>query len=494
MRLNIAKAILGCLVAAVLMGAAPGAHAQQDLLVPGEMIFIDVYRHPEFSTTGRINAQGNISVPFVGSVSVGGLSQSAAEQTVRQALERFLRNPRVSVSRDAGSGLNREFRSPVMRTELIPLNNGDAEMLAEQLDGMVSEGGDMAFDPTTNTLIVTDTPDALQNIANVINQLDQMENRLQQVRIEVKIAEVQAGALEEIGVRWFKQGQETGFGFFPGPIQDTAIQNLRGGNASGAQNEQVRAGGANRGAGGGREFVNEDDFDRRLQIPIQVPTAGQLFFGLLNDDLDIGAFIDALVADDKAQLLASPNILTPNHKRAEIRRVEEFPFQQFSLEPSGRSVAEVRFIDLGIILGVTPHVLRDPDGRQYVKLELEPEVSMAVGTTAGVPIRSVRSTKSEANLRNGQSLVIGGIYKQDTREFDQGVPGLRKVPILGHLFSRKEERLTETELMIFVKPVVHDTPDSITVRDMIAIQDEEKGVNALEYANRFSSGGEERRE
>jgi type II secretory pathway component GspD/PulD (secretin) len=192
-------------------------------------------------------------------------------------------------------------------------------------------------------------------------------------------------------------------------------------------------------------------------------------------------------------LLANPNILTVNHKRAEIRRVEEFPYREFGVDPSGRSITSTQFLDLGIILGVTPHVLRDPQGQEYIKLELEPEVSIAVGQADGVPIRSVRSSKSEANVRDGQTLVIGGIYKNDRANIKHPVPGLGSLPVIGTLFRRTENRDVETELMVFVTPRIHDTPESISVREMIAVGDDGTAVDAVAFMNEVEQRRETRR-
>lgn len=481
-------------MAVVVLGLAAGAAAQDARLTAGDLVFVDVYRHPEFSTTGRVDATGMLEVPFVGQVSIAGLTQAEATDQVRRSLERFLRNPRVSVSRSAQGGLNRAYRDISMRTELIRLSNSNAVGLAERLGGMVSEGGNITADPATNTLIVTDTQEAVANILEVIGQLDEMQNQLQQVRIEVKIAEVIAGKLQELGVRWFAQERGAtgvGGGYYAPGLQDPRVRSLRGGNDLGIENERIGqgVGGQNIAA---RRFV-DPNIDRRLQIPAQVPLSGQMFFGMLMNDIDIGVLIDALVADDEAQLLANPSILTVNHKRAEIRRVEEFPYREFGVDPSGRSTTSVRFLDLGIILGVTPHILRDPEGIAYIKMELEPEVSIAVGQADGVPIRSVRSSRSEANVRDGQTLVIGGIYQNDRAQIEQRVPGLGSLPVLGTLFRRTENKDIETELMVFVTPRIHDSPDSISVREMIAVGDEGTRVDAVAFVNEAEQRRESRR-
>lgn len=432
-------------------------------IVPGDLIFVEVYRRPEMSTTTTVDANGNITLPYVGSVQVAGLNETEAAERVTAALSGVLRNPRVRVSR-GGPGAGMGYRTEDMRTELLPLQNSSAESVAEALRGMSSDGGTVSFDKSTNTLIITDTPSTIQNMLSVVGRLDQMQSQLQQVRIESKIAEVKVGALKELGVRWFVQGNEVSGGYYPMPSQDIGINALKGQAAGPLNNEIVDNNQNTLGDALGsitRRFVDEPNFDRRLNIPIHVPKTGQLFLGLLNEHIDLGVLLDALVADDKAELLASPNILTVNHKEAEIRMMDEFPYTEFGTEISGRANFSTRFLDLGIKMVVTPHVYRDEQGT-YVKLEFMPEVSFPSGSNNGVPIRSVRSYKGESNVRDGQTLVVGGIYRNDLRNIEQRVPGLGSIPVVGNLFKHTEKTRSQTELMVFLTPTVHDTPETVT--------------------------------
>jgi general secretion pathway protein D len=119
-------------------------------------------------------------------------------------------------------------------------------------------------------------------------------------------------------------------------------------------------------------------------------------------------------------------------------------------------------------MAVTPHVLQDTTGR-YVKLEFKPEVSFPTGSSNGIPIRSVREYKGESNVRDGQTLVVGGIYRNDLRNVEQRVPGLGKVPLLGNLFKHTEKARSETELMLFLTPTIHDSPESVTWDRMLDV-------------------------
>ncbi len=456
-------------VLAALPAATQDVPAPKGVLEPGELVFVDVYRRPEVSTTTQIDSDGNIQLPFIGNVTIAGLSENEASARIRTALSSVLKNPRVTVSRTApeiGGG----YRMPDMKTEILPLNNADAETLSVALQGMTSAGGSIAYDPDTNSLIITDTPDAIQNILNVTARLDKMQSQLTQVRIEAKIAEVKAGAMKELGVRWFVQGTDVNGGYYPLPSQDTNINALKGQSASPLNNENFGGinGNGNQNNDRGRSFVDGTTFDRLLNVPAQIPKVGQMFFGLMNQQVDLGMLLDALVADNQAELLANPNILTVNHKKAEISMVDEFPYTEFGIEASGRENFSVRFLDLGIKMAVTPHVLKDDKGT-YVKLEFEPEVSSPTGSSNGIPIRSVRKYQGESNVRDGQTLVVGGIYRNDLQDVEQRVPGLGKVPLLGNLFKHTEKSHAQTELMMFLTPTVHESPETVTWDRMLDV-------------------------
>lgn len=433
----------------------------------GDFLFVDVYRHPELSTGAQIDPRGNISLTYVGSIPVAGLSEGEASARVTMEMSKILKSPRVTVSR--GSGRPHEGgRTSEMALEIVPLHNANAESLSKTLQGMSSEGGSISADIDTNTLIVTDTPAAIKNIQSAVARLDDMQSQLSQVKIESKIAEVRGGAMKELGIRWFTQGNKANGGYYPMPTQDPGLNAARGQQSSIA-NEQVGGISTTNGLNSlGRRFVNEPQLDRRMTLPVQIPAVGQLFLGYLNKGVDVGVMIDALVAENKAQLLANPMILTVNHKLADIKMVDEYPYTNLSTDLAGRSNYLTRFMPVGIELSVTPHVLND-EGGAYVKLELEPQVSFTIGSSGGVPIRSVRSSKSVANVRSGQTLVIGGIFSDDMKDTENRVPGLGKIPVIQNFFKHTEKNKVRTELMVFVTPTVYDSPEQVTWEKMIDV-------------------------
>lgn len=455
LRLRIA---LPMLFLAALCAAAVAQEAASTLSA-GDLVFVDVYRRPELSSTTQLDANGNITLPFIGNVQVAGLTEEAASARVSTAFGKILKSPRVTVSRSTRTNALGN-RTAEMQTQLLTLNNSNAETMYNALAGMTTEGGSVGFDKNTNTLIITDTPATVKNMLAVAAQIDEMQSQVTQVRIETKIAEVKQGAMKELGVRWFAKGKEGTVGYYPTPTQDPSLAGVRGSQGDPLANETIRGSNTSNGGGAAREFVENGNFDRRLAVPVQVPTVGEMFFGFLNSHVDIGVLLDALVAENKAETLANPMILAVNHQKAEIKMTDEFPFTEYLVQSYGAR-GSTRFLDLGIKLDVTPHVYRDQGGI-YVQLELQPEVSFYNGSSNGVPIRSVRSSNTTTNVRDGQTLVIGGIIMNEQHNVEQSVPGLGKVPVLGNLFKHKERVQDRKELMVFVTPTVHDSPETIT--------------------------------
>jgi type IV pilus assembly protein PilQ len=446
---------------------------------PGDLLYVEVFRVPEMSRTYLVGEDGAVRLPYISPVPVGGMDEPTAAEAIKHALNPILRNPRVTVSRsDIGMVSEVTGRQADMQLEAIPLRNSNADTMSQVLEGMTSPGGHVSHDPDTNTLLVTDTPATIKNMMNVIARLDQMQSQMTQVRIETRVAEVREGALKELGVRWFVQTDEFAGGFIPPGRRLSPIDQLRGGLGPQA-NEFIGRDDNNFGNDFAlqREFVG-DSFDRRLNIPVLVPLPGQAFLGYANAGIDIGAMIDALVSDEQAEMLANPTILTVNHKPAVIRMVDEFPYTEFGTEITGQTNFSVKFLDLGIILEVTPHVYQDTIGT-YVKLDLRPEVSFPSGIVNGVPIRSVRSSNTVANVRDGQTLIVGGILTEDEQNVETKVAGLGNIPILGNLFKTKEKAKLRKELMIFVTPTVHRRPEEVTWDKFVDVA---QGINEAELA------------
>jgi type IV pilus assembly protein PilQ len=466
-----------------LLTTAWAAHAQPDRgqIQRGDIIYIEVYRASELNQSVQVDNDGNVTMPYVGAVNVVGLNETGAAARLSGSLKKILRNPRVTVRKSLASPNSSVISigaSPDMSMAVIPLKNANAESIYGSIQNMGTQGGNVSFDTHTNSILITDTPGGIKNITEVVRQLDSMHSQLTQVRIEAKIAEVRVGAFKEMGIRWFAQGDEFGMGFNPPPRQTSGINDLRG-NISPLTNEIISTGGNTGQASTNREFLG-DGFDRRLAVPVNVPAIGQTFFGFAKNGIDVGIMLDMLVSDQKADLLANPMTVTVNHQNALIKMVDQIPYVEFGTEITGATSFSTKFLDAGIILDVTPHVLEDEHGA-YVKLELDPEVSFPIGSNNGVPVLSIRKTSTVANVRDGQTLVVGGILNQDNHDVETKLPGIGNLPIIGRLFKHKEKTKEIRELMIFVTPTIYQNPEDITWDKMIALDKDDPAHSTASF-------------
>lgn len=464
------------IVLATLLCLATVAQAQVNSgpISAGDILTIDVLRAPDISGRVEVDESGYIYLPFVGQIKLGGLSREQAVAVVGTALraEAGMRNPRVSIQKSGRTPSGVQYgRTGDMTMAMIPLVKADATSLSQMLQGMSSPGGHIAAHAETNTLLITDNPEAIQNMMTVVDSLDKMQSQLYQVRIEARIAEVRVGALKDIGLRWFAQGTDVSGGFYPPVPQDPAIAALRGGLSPSAAERIGNTNSVNSIDNSGRRFI-DNQFDRRFQLPVQVPLPGQSFLGISTGDVDIGAMLNALVSDNEAELLADPHTLTVNHKPALIKMIDRIPITELGVELSGATLLNVEFEEVGIVLNVTPHVSRSKEGC-YVRLDMKAEVSFPTGQSInGIPIISERSIVSPAIVRDGETLVMGGITKDEDRKTVSKIPILGDLPVLGLLFKQKEKSTFRTELMIFVTPRVYTAPEKITWDEMIDVSAE----------------------
>ena len=188
---------------------------------------------------------------------------------------------------------------------------------------------------------------------------------------------------------------------------------------------------------------------------------------------DLTVTMNALREAGKLDVLSRPHILASDNQEATITVGQEVPFIRNSrVTDTGQTINTVEYEDIGIILRVTPHI--NPDG--LVIMDINPEVSTLTGITVPIsdnvdaPVFAKRSAKSRVAIRNGQTIVIGGLMEDRKIETIKSVPGLGKIPLLGFFFRRKQENKVKTELLIFLTPHVALQPE-----DLKGISDEESG-------------------
>jgi general secretion pathway protein D len=287
-------------------------------------------------------------------------------------------------------------------------------------------------DETTNAVIVATTPRTWTEIEETLRQLDRSPR---QVLIETLVAEVALTDDTRLGIEWAIRS---------GRFDLSSVSNLAGSSPPTLQPRPS------------------------FGIPSLSPVtalAGFNFFTFATDSFMTA--LNALAAENKANVLSSPSIMTSENKKAVINVSDSIPIVTSQQLPIGGAVPtggtttavvgtqSIEYRDAGIILTVTPRI----GERGTVALDVKQEVN-DIGDPEP-PTQSRRIIKREAEtsvvLVNNQTLVLGGLIKDRRGTVQRGIPVLHKIPILGFLFGFKSEAITKTELLILITPRVIGT-------------------------------------
>ena len=192
-------------------------------------------------------------------------------------------------------------------------------------------------------------------------------------------------------------------------------------------------------------------------------------------EANLNATLHALAQQGKLDVLSRPYILASDNQLASITVGQEVPFvTNTQVTAFGQTLNTIQYQDIGIILDVTPHI--NPEG--LVILDVSPEISQLTGQTVPIseqvsaPVIAKRSAESRVGIRNGQTIVIGGLMEDRKTSTINKVPILGDIPLIGYLFSRTQVDKTKTELLIFLTPHVAQEPDTLSPMS----QDEMKGT------------------
>jgi general secretion pathway protein D len=164
--------------------------------------------------------------------------------------------------------------------------------------------------------------------------------------------------------------------------------------------------------------------------------------------------VNVLAAENKVKILASPTIMAANNQEAFIQIGQDVPIQTSVSVPlittQAFSTSTVEYRSTGIILGVKPQI----NAKGLVTLDITQEVSNAEALTVGQtsPTITVRTAKTSLVTGDNQTVVLGGLIREDTTRSSAGIPGLRRMPVLGPLFGSEAVHKEKTELLVLITP------------------------------------------
>ena len=323
-----------------------------------------------------------------------------------------------------------------LRTESFQLNYQKADAIQKLLTDvgqrMLSKRGSAVFDARTNILFVQDTSSRLEDVRQVIAKVDLP---VRQVMIEARIVEAGDSFAKNLGVRLGLHDSTGGGSARKGSIGFGAGGKL---NDTGFHSGQTST---------TPDFIN-DSLSVNLPAAPRAGNAGALSFILFNSAKNhfLNAEISALEADGRGKVISSPRVMTANQVEAIIEQGVEIPYQQ----ATSSGATSVSFRKANLSLKVKPQIT--PDGKITMSLDINKDTpNTRLSTGAGVAI-DTKHVKTEVLVENGGTVVIGGIYTQETRDNTQRIPFFGDLPYIGWLFKSREWIDDKTELLVFITP------------------------------------------
>ena len=337
-------------------------------------------------------------------------------------------------------------------SEFIQVNYAKSSDLAALIGGgsggnaLLSERGSVGIDDRTNTLLVQDTAERLQDIRRLVRTLD---IPIRQVLIESRIVVVNDDYSRELGVRFGFTGvaengtdglySMTGTSDGSAVIVDSAIDNL---NTTGTPFPVSLPG------------IN----DRyNVNVPIASP-AGSLALAILDSDYIVDLELTALQSEGRGEIVSTPRVITANQKEARIEQGVEIPYQ----ESASSGATTTQFKKAVLSLTVTPQITPDDNIIMDLLVSKDNVGQLTPSAQGGlVPSIDTRSIQTQVLVRDGQTVVLGGIYETERREIISKVPFLGDIPGVGVLFRSTTNTTSKAELLIFVTPRILTEGSSI---------------------------------
>lgn len=291
------------------------------------------------------------------------------------------------------------------------------------------------IDESENTISFYGTLKQYEQIKNFLQEQDKPQK---QVSLEAKVTAIQKDAAKDLGVswEWSKLPQSPEHEITYDTVKHTVI------NEDGSKEEIT-------------DYLPVDEVTRKWNDNENIP--GVIRFGKGVDgypyEFYYAAKIDALISDGKANILARPNITTIQGKEAVINIGSEVPVPTVSTTNS-TTTTSIKYREAGIILKCTPRV--NEDGIITVKVHTEVSSPMYVEDMKAYRFQK-RSADTIVRLKDGQTMVIGGLIGSDEAKQMSKIPFLGDIPILGNLFKHIQKSKSDTEVMIFL--TAHEVND-----------------------------------
>jgi len=314
-------------------------------------------------------------------------------------------------------------------TRMFPVSYAEVAVVeaAVRNSKILSPRGSISVDKRTSSMLIKDVASVFPEIENLLATLDRPTP---QVLVEARIVEVNTNNEQDLGIQW--------------GLNLKASNTLAGiGGLSGVPFTSTGP------FTGGNYLV---DFPSKGTGPLG---GSGITFGIINPAKTMGLDIQlsAIASVGNLKVISNPKILTVDNGKAKIIQGKSIPVRKLTTE----GTISTEFKDVTLELNVTPHIT--PDGSIAMAVEIKKEeLDPTVPSVEGVPGTDKKEANTNVIIKDGETIVIGGMYKITTNDSESGVPGLMKIPVLGWLFKTNKTSTTTSELLIFVTPRIVAKP------------------------------------
>ena len=314
-------------------------------------------------------------------------------------------------------------------------NNANlSDPLGDSVGSLLSPRGTVSTDPRTNTLIINDTSQKIDQIRKMIDLLDV---QVQQVMVEARIVRASTSFTKEMGVKWgiLSQGVNTANDLLVGG-SDQTLWDLREPDDDGT-------------------YTIQRPDNLNVDLGVTTEGASSIAFSLISlSDFMLDLELSALQADGYGEVISTPKVLTGDKQKAKVATGQEVPYQTTTNSASG-STASTSFKEALLSLEVTPSIT--PDGKVQMQLDIAKD-SIAGEAPNGELILNKNTITTNVLVNNGETVILGGVFEQTTSNTQTKVPFLGDIPYIGRLFRKDAKSDAKQELLIFVTPrIVNDS-------------------------------------
>ena len=300
--------------------------------------------------------------------------------------------------------------------------------------GVLSSRGSIAVDTRTNSIIITDTVAKINDLRQLLEKLDVP---VRQVMIEARIVDMTTRAQQDLGVKW---GVTSRASHDNGKLLTQIGPNIDSLSSISA----TQTGGTS---------LDGTLSSNALTVDFGSSGTSQIAFGFLKDNILLDLELDALASEGKSETISRPRVITSDKQAAHIESGFQVPFEQ----ATSSGATSVQFASATLSLDVTPQIT--PDDRILLDLSVtNDEPSGTAGN--GQPIISTKRVQTKVLVNNGETLVLGGIYKLTDDNNQSKTPFFGDLPFVGRLFKYTHRQSTKNEVMMFITPRL--VKDSVT--------------------------------